>query len=309
MKTLISCLLAATMLAGCGAEEGIKRNDDRYLKPGALEVPLTNIYDTYRYKFLDKYRVTHKWPHTAGTCNYRKVNTDDVSGGRTFAVGDIHESDGKTWQRFEGSKPFDFSRYVRSVKIMNPVVYDKVTRELIPGASEEIEAGLQSMCFESWYVTSHSLVMRLHKRDQETWQQQWTRSNPKGKWSKQRVAENAWLVQEVPENELALRAPNAAGGWFQSWLLPVGDTGYTIALQLGASQESLQYPEAHARMKAAFHHLIESVKIEPLNAQLEAEQAELAKTARAAVRKDCEAMAKRSGPSQACKELLAHPAD
>ena len=79
--------------------------------------------------------------------------------------------------------------------------------------------------------------------------------------------------------------------------------------RLGANLQSLKYPEAHARMKAALAHLIESVRIEPLNAQLEAEQAELAKKARAAVSKDCEAMAKRTKPSQSCKDLLAQPAD
>jgi hypothetical protein len=192
------------------------------------------------------------------------LNVKDGYRGEFWAVRDIYEEGGKTWQRFEGMKSYDFDRYVRSVKIMNPVVYDKVTRKRIEGASEEIEGGLQSLCFESWYATSHSLVMRLHKRDLKTWKAQWTQFNPKGIWSEQRVAGNDWTVQEVPEQELSSRAPGAAGAWFQSWLLPIGDTGYTISLQLGASQESMQHPEAHARMKAMFRHLIESVKIEPL---------------------------------------------
>ncbi len=288
MKTMISCLLSVVLLGGCGIEEGIKRNDERYLKPGALDLPLTNVYDTYQYKFLDKYRITHQWPHTAGTCKYRAVIKDDPHGGRYFPVRDIYEVDGHTWQA--GTKTFEevkrtryvhptyptppptfdeyayshsFDRYVRSVKIMNPV-YGKVKGVRQKIGEEEIEGGLQSLCFESWYATSHSLVMRLHKQDQNTWKAQWTQFNPKGKWSEQRVGGNLWAVQETPEQELSPRAPGAAGGWFQSWMLPIGDTGYTITLQLGASQESLQYPEAHARMKASFRHLIESVKIEPL---------------------------------------------
>lgn len=268
MKGLALYVLAAAVLGGCGIEEGVRRNDDRYLRPGALDLPLTSVFDTYQFRFLDKYRVTHQWPRSAGACKYAKLPTLGVDGGakgEIWNVSDIYEKDGKTWQiSSRPGKPFDFDPYVRSVKVMNPVVYDKETGKRIEGASEEIEAGLRAICFASWYVTSHSMTVRLHKRDVQVWKGLWTTYNAKGKWSQQRIAGNDWSIQEVPENDLSPRALNAAGGWFQSWLLPIGDTGYTIALQLGASQESLQYPEAHARFKAAFRHLIESVRIEPL---------------------------------------------
>ncbi len=80
MKTMISCLLSVALLGGCGIEEGIKHNDERYLKPGALDLPLTNVYDTYQYKFLDKYRITHLWPTSAGACKYgsRAILTDSI---------------------------------------------------------------------------------------------------------------------------------------------------------------------------------------------------------------------------------------
>ena len=84
MKATVLCLLVVSILGGCGIEEGIKRNDERYLKPGALDLPLTNVYDTYQYKFLDKYRITHQWPHTAGTCKYRTIRKDDPHGVRFF---------------------------------------------------------------------------------------------------------------------------------------------------------------------------------------------------------------------------------
>jgi hypothetical protein len=261
----VSCLALLATLSACGVEQAVKRNDDRYMQPGALDGPLTGFYDTYRIKFLDKYRVTHQWP-VMGNCKYSKLPTlgrkNDRYKGEIYAVDDIYEDSGSTKQR--GAHPkWNFDRFIRSVKVMNPV-YGQVNGVRQKTGEEEIEAGLQSLCFNSWYATSHSLVMRLHKRDQKTWKAQWTQFNPKGKWSEQRVAGNVWTVQEVPEQELSPPAPGASGGWFQSWLLPIGDTGYTISLQLGASQESMQHPEAHARMKAMFHQLIESVKIEPL---------------------------------------------
>ena len=58
MKTLVCCLLLCTVtMNGCGIEAAIKRNDDRYLNPGALDLPLTNYYDSYSFLFLRTYRV------------------------------------------------------------------------------------------------------------------------------------------------------------------------------------------------------------------------------------------------------------
>lgn len=261
----VSCMTLLATLSACGVEQAVKRNDDRYMQPGALDAPLTGFYDTYQIKFLDKYRVTHQWP-VVSNCKYSKLPTlgrkNDRYKGEIYAVDDIYEESGSTKQR--GAHPaWNFDRFVRSVKVKNPV-YGQVNGVRQKTGEEEIEAGLQSMCFESWHATSHSLVMRLHKRDLKTWKALWTQFNPKGKWSEQLVAGNVWAMQETSEQELSPRAPGASGGWFQSWLLPIGDTGYTIALQLGASQESMQHPEAHVRMKATFHQLIESVKIEPL---------------------------------------------
>lgn len=282
-------LLTLSACSFIGQQLADKKNEERLLKPGALDLPLTSINDTYQYKFLNKYRVTHQWPRTSN-CNYRKTPTlgaNDGSTGEFFSVLDIYEADGHTWQvgtvSFEEYKrtrymnrdyptpipTFDdyayylsFDRYVRSVKIINPVVYDKTTRKRIEGASEEIEGGLQSLCFQSWYASSHTLIMRLHKLDIQAWKAMWTKNNPRGKWSEQRVAGNLWMVQETEEKELSPRSLGASGGWFQGWLRPIGDTGYTISLQLGASQESLQNAEAHTRFKTAFRHLIESVKVE-----------------------------------------------
>lgn len=298
MKAFISCLLAIVILCGCGIEESINRIDQRYLQPGTLDLPLTNYYDTYQYKFLGKYWITHQWPVSAGSCNYRSLPTlgrnNDRYQGEIYAVPDIYEENGKTYQASNtGRRPMEFDRYVRSVKVQSPI-YGTPTKEELqasekaqwerierrrktgryesettpdivkPIGYEEKEVGFQSLCFESWWVTSHFLRGKLHKRDLATWRAMLTEKNPNGKWSERRVGPNVWLVQETSEQDLWPRPLNGVGGPFQTWLLPIGDTGYTIGMELGASRESLQYPDAHERMKAMFRHLIESVKIEPL---------------------------------------------
>lgn len=299
MKVAISCLLAVAMLGGCGIEGAIKRNDDRYMRSGAQDSPLTDIYETYQYRFLDKYRITQQWVNTS-SCGFGGIERPDIrTGVRSlfYDTRDIYEEGGKTWLRSRtlGVQPENFDRYVRSVKRQVPI-YAPPTKEELEASNKELreriersrktgrfesnppnlserkpiryeekEFGFQVLCGESWWVTSYFLDARLHKRDLITWRAIWTERNPKGRWSERRIDSNVWTVQETAEQDFEPRPLNGVGGPFQTWLLPIGDTGYTIALHLGASQESLQYTDAHARFQAIFRHLIESVKIEPLN--------------------------------------------
>jgi hypothetical protein len=257
MKAVMSCVLAVALLGGCGVEEVIKRNDDRYMRPGALDMPLTGIYRTYQFNLLERYRVTQQWVSSSG-CRYGGVEKPDIRPGvrSFFFVGtEIFEENGKTWIRSDGIHKYDFDRFVRSVK--------EISKER-GREGTVIEIGWRPVCFESWWVTSHYLRAMLYKRDLASWRAKLTEENPKGKWSERRVGDNLWLVQETAEDDMRPRPLNGVGGPFQFWLLPIADTGYTLGMELGASRESLQYPDAHARFQATFRHLIESVKIEPL---------------------------------------------
>ena len=297
MKATISCLLVVAMLGGCGFEEAYRRNEDRYMQPGALDAPLTGYYDVYSFKFLDKYRVMHDWP-VVSNCEYNKLaalgKKQDRYKGEIFAVDDIYEINDSTKQR-DADPTWNFDRFVRSVKYISK----ERGRE-----GEVMEIGFEALCFESWWVPSHFFRYKLHKRDLASWREIRTEKTPKGKWSERRVGANLWLVQEMAEQDFSPRPLNGVGGPFQIWLLPIGDTGYTIGMELGASQESLQYPDAHARLQAVFRHLIESVKIEPLTPTIEAEQEQLKAQADEVQRQDCIEMAKRTKPYTWCQKYL-----
>jgi hypothetical protein len=304
IKNRLLVLAALFLLAGC-VSEVIRINDDRYLKPGALDAPLTGYYDVYQYKFLDKYRVTHDWLRI-GNCSYRKLQTlnrPDAFRGDIYAVRDIYEENGKTWQRFDPPlKPYDFDHFVRSLKETVPVM--EAGKQV---GTRERENGLSTMCFESWAGTSHSLVLRLHKRDLSTWRTLWSQYNPAGRWSEQQVGNNKWYV--LQNQEIDLDASGKSGGWFQSWLLPIGDTGYTIGMQLGATQQSLKIPKAHAQFQTIFRHLIESVKIEALTPQIQAELAQNAQKAQAIQLNDCQKIVvkEKLSPKHWCRPVLGLP--
>ena len=291
-RLILACTLPLT-LSACGfigQQLADKAGEERLLKPGALDLPLTGINDTYQYNFMNTYRITHQWP-SISNCSYIKNPVPGVEGGSTgkfYSVFDIYELDGHTWQAgsmsFEEFKrshyvhpiyptpvpTFDdytyylsFDRYVRSVKTINPVVYDKITGRRIEGASEVIEVGLQVLCHQSWYKSQHSIAMYLRKWSVDqyiNWLQ--TNAQPLGQVSRQRRGTLDWTVLEFQLEP----QPNNGGssGPYQYWMLPVGETGYTFMLRLGANQESLKHPETHARMQTAFLRLIDSMKIEPI---------------------------------------------
>ncbi|HZW22304.1 hypothetical protein [Noviherbaspirillum sp.] len=265
MKVIVAYLMVSFLLVGCGVETAIKRNDDRYLRPGALDLPLNDAYDTFRYKFLDEYLITHQWPRGAGACRYAMLPTMGVNGGsqgEVWNVSDIYEKNGKTWQSSsKPEKPFDFDRYVRSVKAKNPV-YGEVNGVRQKIGEEEIEVGLQTMCHQSWYSSQHSLSMLLRKWTPDEFVHWLRNGSSSSRVFRQKIGDNEWTVVEF---ELEPQSKDgASSGPFQFWILPIEKTGYSFLFRLGANRRSLEFPDAHVRFQTAFRHLIESVRIEPL---------------------------------------------
>lgn len=250
-------------LNACGFVAGQlqdKANEDRLLKPGALDLPLTGFYSHYQYKLLDKYKVSHQWIRES-SCGYRDIelgkyeSKDRLTKDRFFNVRDIFEEGDSTWQRFEtAAHNYNFDRYVRPQ-------YTVKTRNGL-----KTEKGYNVLCFETWWTTSHSIALFLRKQPLDDMKAGFTKWYPESSWTTKTINNLTWHVQETPENKFRPRPLNGVGGPFQTWVLPLADTGYTMAIELGASKESLQYPDAHARMQAMFKHLIESVKIEPIPA-------------------------------------------
>ncbi len=248
------------LLVGCDISGAIKRNDDRYAKPGALDLSLTGFYNHYQYKLLDRYNVTHQWIRISD-CEYRKVESKKYDGkDRFFNVRDIYEEGNSTWQRFdETTGHYNFDNYVRAEYTVR-AGKDESGKYIF-----KTEKGYNPICFESWWNTSHSITLFLRKQPLDDMKAGFTQWYPEGIWTTKTINNLTWHVQETPEDKFRSRPLNGVGGPFKTWLLPLADTGYTMAMELGASKESLQYPEAHARMQAMFKHLIESVGIKPIS--------------------------------------------
>lgn len=258
IRLLNAAFVVMLVLTGCGIKESIRRIDDRYLQPGALDMPLTGTYTTYQYRLVERYRITHHWTNTS-SCAYRSTELPDLPDGRRsqfFVVPDIYESGGKTVQASNyGLKPMDFDPWVRSVK---EVSHEKGKE------SETVEIGLRPVCFESWWKSSHYLRLRLQRRTLSDFESAFTQRYPEGAWSTRSANGLTWRVQQVATARLRPKPLNGIGGPYQAWLTALGDSGYVMSIEMGASQESLAHPKAHAEIEAVLLHLVRSLKVERL---------------------------------------------
>lgn len=256
-----SLLLTLTItLTACGITSEVvnhEANDRRLLKSGALDSQLTGVYDTYQFKFLDKYKITHQFPRAANHCKYGKLPTLDVKDGYSgefYDVSDIFEKDNHTYQR---------SYQNNDTAKLNPSNIDQYTRpewQMGPSGdgSYRTVKGFQSMCFETWQGTQHFLSISLNKRKLAIPNIYGFKD---GVISHQTIGNNHWDIQKFDYKPYEI---NSSGRLVESWVLPIADTDYTFIFEFGANQDSLQHPQSHAQMQAIFKHLIESVKIEPI---------------------------------------------
>jgi len=302
---LVACTALLSACTFVSQQLADKRMEEQLLKPGALDSPVATNFDEYKFRFLDKYRVSHAWPVTSA-CKYSSLGTrykmGDTSYGEIHLVDDIYEDGNSTKQR-DDDKPRNIDRFMRSVKVKRPDYKDgKVV------GYREAEEGLQAICYEAWVGSNHSISALLFRRTLSEWQDEVAQRQyfrpyiaPDAEQFVQQVEGNRWFVYRSALQPMPV---NASGGPFELWILPLGDTGYTLALQFGANQNSLLNPLVHSKFKTMFVHLIESVRFEPLTPAIEAEMNQLRTKANEVSRQDCIRMAQRSKPPAYCQKYL-----
>ena len=222
-----------------------------------MDSPLTGIYNTYRFDLLDRYRISHQWLESG--CAYRGVqqpSTHSGVRGRVFVGRDIVEKDAKTWLRSLEQRLFDFDPWVRSVKWISK----EKGKE-----GEVLEVGFKPLCFESWWTSSHYLRLRIQKRSLAEFEGVFSERYPEGQWRSESLNGLKWRVQRVPLLQLRTRPLNGLGGPYQAWLTALGDSGYALSVEMGASKESLDHPQAHAEIEGVFRHLVNSLQVTRLN--------------------------------------------
>ena len=254
LASLSACGFAAGQLAD-------KAQEVQLLKPGALDASLTGVRDTYQFKFLNKLRITHDWPRNSNGCAYRARPTLDVRNGFSsefFAVADIFELDDSTYQSVAdlGRPPRNFDQSVRSKKVMAPV-WETVNGVRQKVGEKEIENGWTPVCFYAWAGGQRHITLDLFKSSLADRIKVAERRAGTNRYVQ--IGSNKWWVRTVT---IPADRANSSGG--EVWVLPVGDSGYSMTFTLGTGSTSLQSTGFDAALQATFTRLIESVKVDAL---------------------------------------------
>ena len=251
LASLSACGFAAGQLAD-------KAQEVQLLKPGALDASLTGYNDTYKINFLDKYRITHDWITNSNGCGYAKLpgqgRTTERYKGETYTVLDVYEDGDVTKQRGAGTSNFD--KYVRSKKVMAPV-WETVNGVRQKVGEKEIENGWTPVCFYAWAGGQRHITLDLFKSSLADRIKVAERRAGTNRYVQ--IGSNKWWVRTVT---IPADRANSSGG--EVWVLPVGDSGYSMTFTLGTGSTSLQSTGFDAALQATFTRLIESVKVDAL---------------------------------------------
>jgi hypothetical protein len=200
--------------------------------------------------------ISHDWLGSASECHYggwwsRQFNSVTGQAVR-LGVGDIFEKDGITYQVHDtntGPKYVSKDRYVRPEYTVIDV-----------DGKHRTAKGFEPMCNQVWVGTGLALTILMVKSTPEDWEPRlsaWAGNMPR-QLGKEQVGNNLWQVQRVPMR--------SNGVWsVEDWMLPIGDTGYMFLFIFSADKDRVAAaPSAHSQMQEIFRHLIESVRIEPI---------------------------------------------
>lgn len=298
-RRTVYLLLAAssTLLAGCG--NAIRASDEQHTRPGALDPALPTeqtVYDQYALKFLNRFRVSYKWYQSTG-CRSGGIPVDDGnavdSAGtrvRHFYTSPIEREGEKIVRRTTSPDvpAADLTRFFRSVKHTVPVYAEKGGKTDFTQVTSyrNREEGWAAMCIQHWVGLNMSIDFRFFERTVDEWiavlQSEYAGTSARG--GHEMIGKNTWTTYTVPIQPAKL---NNVSGPYKFYILPVGDSGFTVAFSLGANHYALSNPQGFVAMEALFRRILESMRIEPWTDQAQSEYEALRSKAVALQRTEC----------------------
>lgn len=267
LTSKVIALLAAIVLSGCGLKEFVHANDSRYGVPGVFDTPLDTTLRTYFINnFLDQYRISHQWTYKG--CNYsaNPIPTPGVPqdvNNPLWRVSDIIEQDDKTWHRRDDGRLRDMSWYFRET-YTTPAPISANGRITYSPDVVRTQPGFRPLCGDTWVASHHFMFLSIHKRDLNEFKGRISRGLPQAQWRTELINGLAWHVQQVPIDQVGPHQPNTIGAPYSNWVTAIGNTGYLMILNFGASQKSFEKPTNHQAIEALFMRIVQSVTIEPL---------------------------------------------
>lgn len=260
-RQIIAMIVTAATLAGCAS--GSAPN------PALVPRVYTPRFQTISFNFMEKYRLTHDYLIGPGIkqCRYivRQSTMRMEEGSAVY-----HNSNyGEFIERDD--KPYQYGTWQGQPKLfpMENFLVGSSRVSSLGGVKNYHYWDFSPLCTD--WVGSHNYIFEIHKRSslsieqsiqakKDLLQDHWSSVSRWEPEQKGKRMGNTWTVFKWWNRAIYLADAS------EDWYLPIGDgTYYIYAAFAYKSAEPKVEPEQYARARAAFDHIIDSVKIEPLH--------------------------------------------
>ena len=254
MNTLGAIAISVLSLGGCSTINMVL--DDKYGDPGRYANALQpqgviDVQKVYSFRFVDKYRLSHRWLTGTNVRNCRYgVNVDPPG----------------AFPEILGNPPEPNTPLVERDGVLHHVYGNRgeirlgVPRERVYGTNAEGKfQGFSTFCEEAFLSSRNGFGVLIVKPDPAKGTDDWIRDAKP-------VTINGlnWLFKEIPPQDMTKAKGLAAD--IEIWTLKIPDTAYWLVMTFSADLKySIQeHYEQHVGMLNLFHRMVESVKLEPL---------------------------------------------
>jgi hypothetical protein len=240
--------LLLPLVVSCSAPlEGIYQGG-KLMTPGPLKTG-----DSYNFLFLDKWRIRFSWitgPADIRYCHISRTDEDPRLEDRFIEIDGVMKRE-RVWEggRDSGKK---------FIGILYEKVYGTNNRT---GKFEGYDAFCTHTFQDIWTGISVFLIAPDSAKGTDEWIAGAKRVT---------VGNNQWLRKDDPPADYS-QTPGKWAAPIETWTLPLADGKYWLVMRLGGSTGGYgnamginRNPLKYEQVKAVFHQMIESVRIEPL---------------------------------------------
>ena len=248
------CLVAglSLCLAACATIYQALQQD-RYLDPYATQPHgVVDMQKYYSFRFVDKYRISHRWLSGVNVSNCQYGTTVVAPGTFPEVLGNSPEL----------NMPFvERNGMLQEVSASRGLSFD-IPYEHVYGLNRrtgEFE-GYRPYCSQAFLSSRNGMALLIIKPDPAKGTDEWV-EGARGI----NINGQIWLFKEIPPRDMT-GSKRGLADTIEIWTVKIPETAYWLVLRFSADLKySIQeHHEQHMAMLNLFHQIVASVKLKPL---------------------------------------------
>jgi len=253
MTGIKKCLLAGIALSFTACTQPFLALQDKYASPWITQPQgVIDVQKQYSFRFVDKYRISHRWLSGFNVSNCRYGINVDPPGAFPEILGDPPEPNTPLVER---------NGVLQGVGGNRGEIRFYSLRERVYGTNRDGEfEGYGAFCSQFFLASRNGIGLLIVKPDPAKGTDEWVEGAKSVK-----INGLNWLFKEIPPRDMT-RDKKRLAQKIEIWTMKIPDTAYWLVLDFSADLKySIQeHYDEHMGMLNLFHQIVASVKLEPL---------------------------------------------